>query len=393
MNTSIYRTRTEWVPKVYEKIKRNDDYWVIGLDSGYGGMKGFSPNKYFCFPSYARLLEKDKSMMTMYDRQDVIYEDLDTGEIYLLGRNAQNSISRNDINDTDNELFNRKRFKNKKFYVLCMAAIGLAAMPNQKHSDFHGIGKEIVIQAGLPPAYLEMDREPYIHMFSRAANYRLKVGKNPWLEFHIAIDPKNVYVMAQPSGTMASINIGNNGQYIPEARNYLTGNVLILDIGFHTMDVFGMKGHVRSINESFDRFGMRSILQMVSDEIKKEKNTEIRVSCMQKYLEKGYIDILDEETMKTESVQIAPLLEKASEMVFQEAVAALKNMTNFMRDYDVLIPTGGTCSLWMDKFMEHFKDMKSLTVIPGNRNDKLPLLYSNVRGYYMFCYMSVKAGV
>ena len=107
MNTSIYRTRTEWVPKVYEKIKRNDDYWVIGLDSGYGGMKGFSPNKYFCFPSYARLLEQDKSMMTMYDRQDVIYEDLDTGEIYLLGRNAQNSISRNDIIDTDNELFNR----------------------------------------------------------------------------------------------------------------------------------------------------------------------------------------------------------------------------------------------------------------------------------------------
>ena len=100
--------------------------------------------------------------------------------------------------------------------------------------------------------------------------------------------------MAQPSGTMASINIGNNGQYIPEARNYLTGNVLILDIGFHTMDVFGMKGHVRSINESFDRFGMRSILQMVSDEIKKEKNTEIRVSCMQKYLEKGTIPFTSE---------------------------------------------------------------------------------------------------
>ena len=40
MNTSIYRTRTEWVPKVYEKIKRKDDYWVIGLDYGYDGMKG-----------------------------------------------------------------------------------------------------------------------------------------------------------------------------------------------------------------------------------------------------------------------------------------------------------------------------------------------------------------
>ena len=208
-------------------------------------------------------------------------------------------------------------------------------MPNQKHSDFHGIGKEIVIQAGLPPAYLEMDREPYIHMFSRAANYRLKVGKNPWQEFHIAIDPKNVYVMAQPSGTMASINIGNNGQYIPEARNYLTGNVLILDIGFHTMDVFGMKGHVRSINESFDRFGMRSILQMVSDEIKKEKNTEIRVSCMQKYLEKGTIPFTSEMGMDEDEFQFSDeewpfdtILERCSLKVCNAALKHLSTITD-----------------------------------------------------------------
>ena len=94
--------------------------------------------------------------------------------------------------------------------------------------------------------------------------------------------------------------------------------------------------------------------------------------------------------MQSESVPIAPLVERASEMVFQEAVASLKNMTNYMRDYDILIPTGGTCSLWMDKFKEHFKGMKSLTVIPGNRNDKLPLLYANVRGYFMFCHMNSK---
>ena len=65
---------------------------------------------------------------------------------------------------------------------------------------------------------------------------------------------------------------------------------------------------------------------------------------MQKFLEKGYVDVLDEETMQSESVPIAPLVERASEMVFQEAVASLKNMTNYMRDYDILIPTGGTCS-------------------------------------------------
>ena len=141
--------------------------------------------------------------------------------------------------------------------------------------------------------------------------------------------------MAQPSGTMASINIGNNGQYIPEARNYLTGNVLILDIGFHTMDVFGMKGHVRSINESFDRFGMRSILQMVSDEIKKEKNTEIRVSCMQKYLEKGTIPFTSEMGMDEDEFQFSDeewpfdtILERCSLKVCNAALKHLSTITD-----------------------------------------------------------------
>lgn len=395
MQTSTYRTRTEWTPKIYEKVKTDENLWVIGLDSGYGGMKGFSPNKYFCFPSYAKLLNQDKSMMAMFDKNDVIYQDLDTGELYLLGRNAQNSISKNDTNDTDGELFTRKRYKNKKFYVLCMAAIALACMPNYKDPDTSGIGKEIILQAGLPPAYLDMDKEPYTQMLTRPANFRLKVGKNPWQELHIAIKPENVHVMAQPSGTMASINIGNNGQYIQDARKYLTGNVLIIDIGFNTMDVYGMKGHILSANESFDTFGMRAILQMVSEEIKKEKNEEIRVAAMQKYLEKGTIPItkemgMDEEdfTFSDEEWPFDKILEKCSYKVCNMALKHLSNITDQFADYEYLVVTGGTGAAWYDWIQDKFKNSK-LQIIPGNRNDNLDMLYANVRGYYLFRSMNV----
>lgn len=397
MQTSTYRTRTEWVPKNYEKIRTNDDLWVIGLDSGYGGMKGFSPNKYFCFPSYAKKLDLDKSVMAMYDNHDIIYQDLDNGDTYLIGRNAQNSISKNETNDTESELFTRKRYGNKKFYVLCMAAIGLACMPNSESSTSSGVGKELVLQAGLPPAYLDIDREPYAKMLSRPANFKLKIGRKPWQEFHIAIKTENIYVMAQPSGTMASINIGNNGQYIQDARKYLTGNVLILDIGFNTMDVYGMKGHLLTANESFDTFGMRAVLQMVSEDIKKEKNEEIRVAAMQKYLEKGTIPITKDVAMDDEEFDFsdeeypfAPILEKCSYKVCNMALRHLSNITDQFADYDYLVVTGGTGAAWYEWIKEKFKKSK-MQIIPGNKNDNLEMLYANVRGYYLFRSMDIIA--
>lgn len=397
MQTSTYRTRTEWVPKFYEKVKTEDNTWVIGLDSGYGGMKGFSPNKYFCFPSYAKKMDLDKSILGMFDNHDIIYQDLDNGDTYLIGRNAQNSISKNETNDTESELFTRKRYGNKKFYVLCMAAIGLACIPNSESSTNSGVGKELVLQAGLPPAYLDIDREPYTKMLSRPANFRLKIGRKPWQEFHISIKPENIYVMAQPSGTMASINIGNNGQYIQDARKYLTGNVLILDSGFNTMDVYGMKGHILASNESFDTYGMRAVLQMVSGEIKKEKNEEIRVAAMQKYLEKGTIPITKEVSMddddfnfSEEEYSFAHILEKCSYQVCNMALRHLSNITDQFADYDYLVVTGGTGAAWFDWIKDKFKNSK-LQIIPGNKNDNLDMIYANVRGYYLFRSMDLIA--
>ena len=156
------------------------------------------------------------------------------------------------------------------------------------------------------------------------------------------------------------------------------------------MDVFGMKGHVRSINESFDRFGMRSILQMVSDEIKKEKNTEIRVSCMQKYLEKGTIPFTSEMGMDEDEFRFSDeewpfdtILERCSLKVCNAALKHLSTITDQFADYEYLVVTGGTGAAWYAWIQEKFKGSK-LKIIPGNQNDNLDMQYANVRGYYLF---------
>ena len=383
IDTRTVRTQQEIIAKRNMNLPKK---WVLGIDAGFSSLKGFAPTKYFCFPSFAHKLDTE---LQFSNEQDILYRD-DSGT-YLVGASAQNQIGSDDTNETETELYARNRYSNKKFKIILATglAIGISENLYGKKSD----EQEIVVQTGLPTAYIMKDEKSIVKAFCDHYVFELKIGMGNWKKYDIQVKPENVFVMPQPAGTLYSVVVDENGHNLPDAKAFFSKNILIADVGFGTFDPYGLINRKLVLKESLSNIGMRRILAETSGLIRDLYGEDIRVPAMQKYLEKGYIDILDEETMKTESVQIAPLLEKASEMVFQEAVAALKNMTNFIRDYDVLIPTGGTCSLWMDKFVEHFKDMKSLTVIPGNRNDKLPLLYSNVRGYYMFCYMSVKAGV
>ena len=67
-----------------------------------------------------------------------------------------------------------------------------------------------------------------------------------------------------------------------------------------------------------------------------------------------------------------------------------KAVTNAFRDYRYLIVSGGTGEAWFEKVKEYLSGMKTLTILPGNANDALPFLYSNVRGYYMSMLVKVQ---
>ena len=81
-------------------------------------------------------------------------------------------------------------------------------------------------------------------------------------------------------------------------------------MGFGTFDPYGLINRKLVLKESLSNIGMRRILSETSALLRDLYGEDIRVPAMQKFLEKGYVDVLDEETMQSESVPIAPLGER-----------------------------------------------------------------------------------
>lgn len=136
MNTKKFRTRQEFTKRINPKGKN----YIIGLDAGYSSMKVYYEGGHFCFPSFLRAVSKE--MLTVPSPEDILYKD-QNGEMYIIGTTAQNMISVNDTNDTESELFGRKRYVQKSFQILCNTAIALA-LDDKKDN------REIIVQTGLP---------------------------------------------------------------------------------------------------------------------------------------------------------------------------------------------------------------------------------------------------
>ena len=144
MNTKKFKTRQEFNQKINPKGK----HYIIGLDAGYSSMKVYHENGYFCFPSFVKKISEEK--LTISSEEDILYRDIETGDLYMIGTTAQKMVSSTDTNDTESELFSRKRYTQKSFQILCNVAIAIA-------TQFKKDNREIVIQTGLPTAYVEGD--------------------------------------------------------------------------------------------------------------------------------------------------------------------------------------------------------------------------------------------
>ena len=120
--------------------------------------------------------------------------------------------------------------------------------------------------------------------------------------------------------------------------------------------------------------------------MKEEYGVEILVPEMQKYLETGSVPYIDRKTMVSGLHPIDKCLAKANHMVFEEMFEWMNDVVGAVTAYSYLIVTGGTSAAWENKFRERckarFPDVK---VIFANQNDTtLSLIYSNVRGYYLY---------
>ena len=374
MNTNQFRTKQEFKKNV--DIPKGKKF-VIGLDIGYSAVKCFYEKGYFCFPSYVRKLDSD---LFIYGEQDILYRDMETGNQYIIGRTAQEMISTSETNVTESELFSRNRYRSKSFKILCNIAMAFAL-------DYKSDEREIVVQTGLPTAYEKADTPAIKKALLKPAHFQLKIGTGEWKEYNFSVEEKNIFVMPQPSGSLYSALIRQDGTYMPDAKRILFSNILVMDIGFGTFDYFGIKKQKPVCKESLDNVAMKQVLKETSNRIMDTLHEEIRVPAMQSALGTGLIACVDMDAMKSEEKPLAPFLEDANNKVFKEAIESAYNITGGFLDYNYILVTGGTGEAWLEKIKDYFSGLKTVKVITGNGNDHLPMIYSNARGYYMYRYV------
>lgn len=375
METKKYKTKT----LLFERDNPTKDVWNIGLDIGYSAVKGFSPNNLFCFPAFAKK-QGDVVSVAKADSTDIQYRN-STGEVWNVGESAQNMSS---TNDSELAVFGRTRYFSEMYRVISEVGMAFGMLKN-KFGD--PSGKEIYIQTGLPPEYRKSDTPDLIEVLSGEHEFDIRIGERDWIHFKFTIASDHVGVIDQPMGTLFSISTNPTGRPAKEARKYFSSNLIIIDAGFGTLDIYNIaNGKIITKPETVDNMGMKQVFKQTIRDIMDKYKKELTIMDMQKVLLSGEIHVFEKKNGRpvSKKVSVANILEKNSKEVCEAAIARICNTYNNLVDHDYLIITGGTCAAWKDYIKEYFNDMETLEILSGAQNDNLSAVFANVRGYYMY---------
>lgn len=388
MDTKEYRTRTFF--RENPTITAHPDKWVIGLDIGYSGVKGYGQNAIECFPSFAVESTDSPQVNLGVDSNmasSIQYKDEDG--IWDVGAGAQDSISASDTNAGSLATFGRHRYFNPMFKVLLRTGIAGCLRKNQ-YGDPKG--KKIVLQTGLPPRY-DYDKEDMMEVMRGHHHFCVKYGLGDWEEFDFYLDEENINpIIAQPLGTIMSIATTKDWKMSPDVVKYMSSRVLVMDAGFGTLDFFPMiKGRCpKELCETDHTLGMKRVLQDTANEIAEKYHFEVSVPAMQQYLETGYVPAKVGRTYQ--NVPFGEILERHSKNICNKAMDKLLS-TYQLYEYPYLVVTGGTCAAWSNYIRDHeaIKCGNTTKIIAGNQGDmSLPYIMSNVRGYFTYALSNLK---
>ena len=379
IQTQAFKTKTILQPR---QNPQTDKAWGIAIDVGYSAVKVFSPNVIASFPSYARRVEYGTADHPIggLEKTCIAYRDENNNE-YFVGATAQDSIKVSDADSSTAALYVKNRYLTDEFKAISRVGLALGMMKNQYGDP---AGKVLHVKTGLPPEYLQTDSDVLKNCFVGHHKFSVKLGINSWLHFEFDLLPNNVSVMPQPMGTLVSIATDKNGGAVPEAKDYFSSNLIIVDPGFGTMDTFAIKSHFLDTSKTWDNLGMHRVLSETSKLIKEKYATTIPVHAMQKALGDGYFrTAFDPITRQSKTIEFADLLYEANRKVCEEALKTIDSFYNYLQDQDYLVITGGTGAAWTNMIRNYYQGIESLKVIDGNINDTISAIFSNVRGYYM----------
>lgn len=372
-DTKPFKTKTEMNERENRTVEGT---WTIAADIGYSGVKIMSPAYVACFPSFASRLAEDRGIIGEVDENYILYTDMKTGEKWLVGQYAQNSISDRDTSVSEEALFGRERYEDPMYRVIISTALGIGMLPGKTSGP---TGKVLHIQTGYPPAY-EDDKDEMQDAFAGEHFFRLQIGTQNPIEFRFFVDRNRVHVMAQPMGTLFSVTVDNNGQPVPEKKDCLRKAVVVFDAGFGTLDLFPIKNGRLEKSQTNQNLGMKRVMQDTCTALN-DSGVNIEVPALQKYLETGFARYNTRKTSR--NVPFGDILRESSKKICAEAISWM-TQTLWLPEYDYLIITGGTADAWKDMIREELKEMETLEIIDGNCNDNLPYIFANVRGYYLY---------
>lgn len=378
IKTEDFRTKSVYIKKDNPKI---DGKIPIALDIGYSSVKGYSENNAFAFPSYARHIGRSLNLLGEPSKEEIIYRDDTTGELYRVGAEAQKELSNYDTNDAESEMFGRNWYFSKIFKIISDVGLGLALTGNPIPRS------PIFIMTGLPTKYLEQDKSYLIEVLSGKHAFSLKIGASPFVKYDFTIYNGNIKVLSQPEGTLASITMDDNGNSVSNAKDYYNKNLVIYDGGFGTLNITGLKNRKLTHEETFSEYGMRAVLDNCSKKIKQQFGSVIRPIAMQNCLETGKIKVTKRTIngITSKSVEFGNLLENAAREVCDESINKILNIYDGLIEYGYLVVTGGTGASRFDRIKEKLSGNEDLVVIPGNiTSPDMDIIFSNVRGYYMY---------
>ena len=353
---------------------------VCAIDIGYSAVKCFTDNCRASFPSMAIPL-KEIAFSGEANQTDILYRD-EKGT-WAVGSIAVKGMSIRDTNESEKTLYSRSRYDSELFKIIYRVGMGLCLMEEEGIAE--GGTRPSVLQTGLPPAYLKSDKRDIVRVLSGLHLFEIKVGNGPWREICFELPTEQVKVMAQPLGSLYSAAFDNNCRMVPDAKQYFTSSLLVLDPGFGTCDTYAVRNRTIDSSESFDNLGMRAVYKLLSDKIYQMYGEDIPVHAIPKVLLTGAVEVLDKTTIKTERYPIEDILSECSEEICRRAINKIQSTYDYLREYRYLLITGGTGEAWWENIRQHFAGMQGLTILKGNQNDaSLPQIFSNVRGYYLY---------
>ena len=374
MDTKVFATRAEKRGKDNPHIA---GVHILGLDMGYSSPKCVYEGGNFMFPNFCQKITGE--LFGKLSKSDLIYEDIETGEKYCVGDMATKSISEDTLVAEDS-LYGRNHYLHPNFIINLRTALGLALW------NVETDGHDVFIQTGLPPAYMLQDEVYLRNAIERTHQFRLTSGDET-KTFNLTFTKENVDVMYQPMGTFYSTVFDNNGNPTPAMAEYMNSNIMVFDGGFGTLDKFVVYEKELKNKSSDENLGMKRVLEEARELIRKDFGTDISIPAMQTCLKTGKIQVNDMVNLTTKTYAIDTYIEKANEIVREEAFESIKN---YVFKIKYLIMSGGTGAAWYNYFKERLKNVESLQVIQGNTNSSLPMVYSNARGYYMYRLMQFK---